>query len=79
MKRLLMAACVAMLMCSCDRGRASPGPASPSLPSPLAPPGSYTLSGATLSGVVFEAMSDEQVPIEGVRVYCEVCEPGHAD
>jgi hypothetical protein len=31
------------------------------------------LRGFTLSGVVFEVTTTGQTPIEGVRVYCELC------
>jgi hypothetical protein len=84
MKCLLVAASVVLSMWSCDGGTQSPSPGAPSVPVPQpgpAPPpaNSYQLSDATLSGVVSEMGSDGQAPIEGVRVYCEACEPGHAD
>lgn len=58
----------------------SPSPTAPSavqqsapIPSPPRgfPPG--VLSDYTLSGVVFEVTTTGQTPIEGVRVYCELC------
>ena len=40
-------------------------------PSPW-PPGVFTPN-ITLAGVVFEVVHDEEVPIEGAWVYCELC------
>jgi hypothetical protein len=33
----------------------------------------YALTDVSLSGVVTERTTDEQTPIEGVRVYCDAC------
>lgn len=49
-----------------------PPPAAPPSPGFIYGPG-YVLTDASLSGVVTERTTDEQTPIEGVRVYCDAC------